>query len=135
MLSFLENLIAPVTDIIGKTITDKDTLNKIKADLQSQAINADSDLNRAASSIIIAEAQGESAVQRNWRPHLMYLIMGLLVWNGVAVPVINELFGTTLPILEAWKAIPGEMWTLLQIGLGGYIVGRTGEKIAANWKS
>jgi len=26
------------------------------------------------------------------------------------------------------------MWNLLTIGVGGYIAGRSGEKIAENWK-
>jgi len=26
--------------------------------------------------------------------------------------------------------LPGDVWTLLQIGLGGYVVGRSGESIA-----
>lgn len=84
----------------------------------------------AASAVIVAEAKGESAAQRNWRPHLMYLIMGLLVFNGVAVPLVEATFAVKLPILEAWTAIPENMWTLLQIGVGGYVAGRTIEKAA-----
>lgn len=131
--TFLSGLIAPVMSIIEKTVTDKDLREKLRAELTAQAIDSDSELNKAAASIIIAEAQGESAVQRNWRPHLMYLIMGLLVFNGVVVPLSEAIFKVDLPILEAWSAIPGEMWTLLQIGLGGYIVGRTGEKMVKTW--
>jgi hypothetical protein len=31
-------------------------------------------------------------------------------------------------------SIPDPMWNLLTIGVGGYIAGRSGEKIAENWK-
>ncbi|MCS7280543.1 MAG: hypothetical protein NZ583_02795 [Desulfobacterota bacterium] len=35
-----------------------------------------------------------------------------------------------LPSLE----IPPDMWTLLEIGIGGYVVGRSAEKIVKTWK-
>lgn len=134
MLGLLGNILGPVLGIIDKAVPDKDLREKLKAELTREALDADSELNKAAASIIIAEAQGESAAQRNWRPHLMYLIMGLLVFNGAVVPLVSAIWDIELPVLEAWSAIPSEMWTLLQIGLGGYIVGRSGEKIAKSWK-
>jgi hypothetical protein len=30
--------------------------------------------------------------------------------------------------------LPRELWNLLQIGVGGYIVGRSGEKMVDKWK-
>ena len=113
---------------IDKAVADKDLAAKLKMEMQVALLAVDSRELEAARSIIVAEAQGGSPAQRNWRPHLMYLIMGLLVFNGVAVPIAAA-YGVTLPILEAWTAIPSQMWTLLQIGLGGYIVGRSGEKM------
>ena len=65
----------------------------------------------------------------------MYLIMFLLVFNGMVVPIANVMFDVQIPILEAWTAIPEQMWTLLTIGLGGYIAGRSGEKMIKNWKN
>jgi hypothetical protein len=44
----------------------------------------------------------------------------IVIYNKFAAP----LFGWPIPILE------GEFWTLLQIGIGGYVVGRSAEKIA-----
>lgn len=134
MLSLISGLLKPVFGIIDKAIPDKSLRDQLKHDIQSQLLNNETALAKAASTIIVAEAQGESWMQRNWRPSLMFLIMGLLVFNGVMVPLVEVFFAVDLPILEAWKAIPSQMWTLLQIGLGGYIVGRSGEKIAKTWK-
>lgn len=124
----------PVAKIIDKAVPDKDLATKIKAEIQSEALKQDSELSIAGANIIKAEVQSDSFAARNWRPHLMYLIMGLLVFNGVAVPLTEAFSEVDLPILEAWTAIPSEMWTLLQIGLGGYVVGRSAEKVAKEWK-
>lgn len=124
----------PVAKIIDKAVPDKDLATKIKAEIQSEALRQDSEIAVAGASIIKAEVQSDSAAAKNWRPHLMYLIMGLLVFNGVAVPLVEAFSEVDLPILEAWTAIPEQMWTLLQIGLGGYVVGRSVEKSVKVWK-
>lgn len=125
----------PISKIIDKVVPDKSLRDQLKHDLERAALNQDAEFMKAARAIIVAEAQGESAAQRNWRPHLMYLIMGLLVWNGVAAPLITAFTGAEIPILQAWQAIPDQMWTLLTTGLGGYILGRSTEKAIKNWKA
>jgi hypothetical protein len=42
----------------------------------------------------------------------------------IYVKFIGPLFGLAIPELE------NEFWNLLQIGIGGYVVGRSAEKIA-----
>lgn len=135
MLNAILGLIGgPVASIIDKVVEDKDQAAKIKAELQAQAMDKNSELNIAGAGIVKAEINSDSAAAKNWRPHLMYLIMGLLVFNGVAVPLTEAFTEVDLPILEAWTAIPEQMWSLLQIGLGGYVVGRSAEKVAKEWK-
>ena len=48
-----------------------------------------------------------------------------IVWNYVVGPVIRIFTGTVITF-----ELPGDVWTLLNIGLGGYVVGRSGESIA-----
>ena len=131
-------LIPALSGLLGKAIDraipDKTEANRLKSEINAQLIQLDAKELDAAQAIIVAEAQGESPVQRNWRPHLMYLIMFLLVFNGVVVPIGNVMFGVEIPVLEAWDAIPGPMWNLLTIGLGGYIAGRSGEKMIKHWR-
>jgi hypothetical protein len=79
----------------------------------------------ARSKIIIAEAQGDSWLQRNWRPMLMCNFGFIITWNYVVVPIGAWAFGTAIPPVE----MPSDMWDVLKLGVGGYIVGRSGEKI------
>lgn len=76
-------------------------------------------LNAAAGAIIRAEAQSEYALAACWRPILMLTFGGLIVarWLGWSAPGISE--------AEVLK-----LWDIVQLGLGGYVIGRSVEKIA-----
>ncbi len=125
-------------DIVDQFVEDKDQANKIKAAIKQQieqnAHEEELTELKAQAGVIKAEATGKSTLQRIWRPVLMFVIMGLLVFNGVIVPLGEAAFAVDIPTLEAWNAIPGEMWSLLTIGMGGYIGGRSAEKVVREWK-
>ena len=93
--------------------------------LEAQAEKAEIAYREAQAKVIIAEAQGPSWLQRNWRPILMLTIVFIVANNYVIAPYIS-LFGYKSLALE----LPETMWDLMNIGVGGYIVGRSGEKIA-----
>lgn len=120
-LSLLSSVVAPVTKLIDKLHTSDEERLTIKAELfnmQTQlafrVLEYESQLLSSKSDIIKAEAMGASWIQRSWRPITMLTFLGLVVMDA---------FGW-LPFRLA-----GEAWTLLQIGLGGYVTGRTVEKV------
>ena len=94
----------------------------------AQATSAMLELSKLQSSTIIAEEQGESWLQRNWRPLTMLVFVAIIANNYLLYPYIS-LFWHSAPFL----VIPPDMWGLLKLGLGGYVVGRTGEKITKLW--
>jgi hypothetical protein len=49
----------------------------------------------------------------------------ILIINYIVAPAIKALTGVMIGF-----ELPGDVWTLLNIGLGGYVVGRSGESIA-----
>lgn len=89
-------------------------LTKIENEFLSKALEYETKLLDAQGRIVEAEAKGQSWLQRNWRPITMLTFLILVVCDS---------FG-----LLAFR-LSNEAWLLLQIGLGGYVVGRTGEKI------
>ena len=117
-------LVGGLFGVIDKAVEDKDQAARIKADLQTMVLTGQIKEIEAAASIIAAEAQGESWLQRNWRPLLMCLF-GLIIANNY---LIVPLFGT--PMAD----IPPDMWDLLKLGVGGYVVGRSVEKGVRVWK-
>lgn len=117
-------LLKGLFDIIDQSVEDKDEAAKIKAVLQQKVLDGQMKEIEAAANIIVAEAQGESWLQRNWRPLLMCLFGVIIGNNYLVVP----LFGS--PVAE----IPPDMWDLLKLGVGGYVVGRSVEKGIKVWK-
>ena len=120
--------IAPLAKIlfstIEKAVPDKDLQEKLKAQLQTELLQSHTEELKAAASIVEAEAKA-GWFAASWRPLLMYVLIFILVWNYILGPVIKIFTGTIITF-----ELPGDVWTLLQIGLGGYVVGRSGESIA-----
>ena len=125
--------IGPIAKLIAKTVDkavpDKDLKEKLKHEINTQLLTSGTDEMKAASKIILAEAQSGSWLTSSWRPALMWICIIVIFNNFIVMPFANAIFGTSL-ILE----IPDPMWNLLTIGIGGYIAGRSGEKIAQKWK-
>ena len=55
----------------------------------------------------------------------MLSIVAIMINNYILFPYLT-LFGVTTTMLE----FPPELFTLMTVGVGGYVVGRSGEKIA-----
>lgn len=72
----------------------------------------------ARAGIVQAEAASEHWLAACWRPILMLTFGGLIVarWLGWSAPGISE--------AEVLK-----LWDIVQLGLGGYVIGRSVEKI------
>lgn len=119
-LSFLSGAMKPIASIIDQVHTsdeERETLRleffKLQTGLATQAMEYEKQLLDSQSSIIIAEAQGGSWIQQNWRPITMLTFLVLVVLDSFGV--------LASPLAD-------EAWTLLQLGLGGYVVGRSVEK-------
>ena len=120
--------VAPLAKIlfntIEKAVPDKDLQEKLKAQLQTQLLQSHTQELKAAASIIEAEAKA-GWFASSWRPLLMYVLIFILVWNYVIGPVIKIFMGAVITF-----ELPGDVWSLLQIGLGGYVLGRSAESVA-----
>lgn len=136
-LPIIGNLFTKMLDIVAEVVPDKDLQLKIKTQLSEKIAAADFSLleKEMASQVqtLAAELTG-SKIQRSWRPHLMYLIMFFLFWLVIIVPVLGA-FGHVVPVKEALDSVPVQMWTLLTIGVGGYVGLRSGEKMVQSWIS
>jgi predicted MFS family arabinose efflux permease len=83
---------------------------------------------KAQKEIIVAEIKN-GWLSRNWRPILMLTIVAIVANNYIVYPYLS-MFTDNVKILS----LPDKLWNLMQIGVGGYIVGRSGEKIIETWK-
>lgn len=126
ILSALSPILSKVFDVVDKSISDKDLALKLKNELNEQLLKSGTEELKASARIVEAEAKAGWFVS-SWRPLLMYVLIFILVWNYIIGPLVKVLsHNLTIITFE----LPGDVWTLLQIGLGGYVVGRSGESIA-----
>lgn len=124
ILKALGSLIPSIGRTIEKAVTNKDLARQLTNDIEKLVLGIQSTVIQAKASIIVAEAQGQSAIQRSWRPITMLTFVFIIANNYIIVPYAQA-FGAPVPSLE----IPPGMWGLLTVGIGGYIGGRSAEKI------
>ncbi|MCS5549887.1 MAG: holin family protein [Gammaproteobacteria bacterium] len=118
----IAGIFKPAANLIDKLHTSTD--EKLQArghllDVQAAAMQRVFDYEReqikGQHRIVANEAKSEHLIVAAWRPITMLTFLVLAV-------------GDSLGLLAT--PLRDEAWTLLQLGLGGYVVGRSGEKIA-----
>lgn len=115
-------ILKPISDVIDHVTVSGDQkaalqLATLQAGMQAQTAcqNYEQSLLDGQQKVIAAEASSSNWLASSWRPITMLTFLGLVVCDS---------FG--------WLHSPlaPQAWTLLQIGIGGYTVGRSVEKIA-----
>jgi hypothetical protein len=120
MIQALIPALAPILgSVIKSRFPDPAEAAKAEAELQAQLWQNAQQLNAAAADIIKTEAASGQWLASNWRPITMLVFVGLIVarWFGWAAPGLSE--------AEYLK-----LWSIVEFGLGGYVVARSVEKIA-----
>ena len=111
-----------VLDIVDDVVEDKDEANKLKFQIQKKLMESKTTELEAQAKIVLAEAQG-SWLQRSWRPLLMVIFAGLVVahWFGFTAENIPE-------------SVQNSLLNIVMVGVGGYVAGRSAERVADKWK-
>jgi len=139
MLPIVGDLITAGTNLI-KSYFPPDLSPEQKAKLEQGLAEAQNQLTtniikysenelKQRANIIKAEAQGESWIQKSWRPITMLVFVFIIANNYILFPYIS-LFGGKATALD----IPPDMWDLLKLGLSGYVIGRSVEKGIKHFK-
>lgn len=117
-------LLSNLAGEIGKIVEALAVSSKEKKVLKSSIVQAvvghlDEEM-RGRAAIVESETKG-IWLQRAWRPIVM-LVFTFIVLLGVfmEIPLLGD---------------DSQFWSLLELGLGGYVIGRSAEKITAGiWK-
>jgi hypothetical protein len=122
IFNLIGSIFQPASKLIDELHTSEEEKLKLKSKMheaellmQEKVLGYEKALMDAQVNILKAEAQGSSWIQRNWRPVTMLTFLVLIVCDAFGLLTFR---------------LADEAWTLLQIGLGGYVVGRSAEKIA-----
>jgi hypothetical protein len=123
MIAALIPILGPLLGQVVKSVfpNAEDELKRLELQNQIQLalINNSAAIETAAASIVRAEAESEHWLTASWRPILMLVFGGLIVarWFGLTAPGITE-------------AVELKLWSILEVGIGGYVIGRSVEKAA-----
>jgi len=107
--------------VTGKSIEDPDK----KAELLMKLKEAELATEELQAKVIESEAKSEHILTSTWRPVTMLVFVFIIANNYILVPYLTA-FGLKIPTLT----LTADMWELLKIGLGGYVIGRSAEKVA-----
>jgi hypothetical protein len=111
-------LLPAIIGLLTKVIPDPQAQQDAKLKLLAMQQAGELSEITAHINVILAEAQG-NFLQRSWRPIMMLFFGGLIGarWFGYSAPNMSE-----AEVLE--------LWGIVKIGIGGYTIGRSVEKIA-----
>jgi hypothetical protein len=131
-LGFLDSAFQTVRGLVDDVTTSDEEKKKALAKLEKVRNKARQDarehienITEQKKEVLLGEIEGESWLQRNWRPLLMLALTLILVNNFILAPYINALAGPEYSIVLEF---PSQFWNLLTVGVGGYIGARTYEK-------
>lgn len=120
--TIVTNIFKPVSDVVESfnlTEREKEKYHTaaigMQFDLASKIIELEKKELEAKEKILEAEIAGKSWIQRAWRPITMLTFLCLIVLDAFNL----------LP-----SPLPPQAWTLLTIGMSGFLGSRSVEKIA-----
>ena len=118
-IPIIGDIVKEVGSTVREAIPDRDQADRLVTQITEVFIKHEGELAKQQGETIRAEVASKSWLARNWRPMTMMIFVGLVAahWLGFTAPNITE--AEVLSLLN-----------LVKIGLGGYVVGRSAEKIA-----
>ncbi len=120
----------PINKVIASYVSDLELRRKLQAELETNLITHLGKSLELEQAIVLAEVKSEHWLTRSWRPILMMVLIGFLIFVGLVLPLMDLFVGYEIAFNPRWKALPEGFWQFLSVGVGGYIGGRSLEKIA-----
>lgn len=126
LTELIAGIFKPAAELVDDLHTSKEEkldakarLLAVQATVMDTALSYERDTLRARASIVEAEAKSEHWLTSTWRPITMLTMLALTVGDalGILPNPLNE-----------------QAWALLHLGLGGYVVGRSVEKVVKEVK-
>jgi len=123
MLPILGILAPLIGSVIDKAIPDKNAAEKAKTAITTQIISNGAEIEKAAAAVVLAEAKSDNWLVSSWRPITALVFVGLIVsrWLGWTAPGMSE-------------AEYLEVYDIIKIMIGGYVISRGAEKGVKVWK-
>jgi len=131
VLSLVTDIFKPAADLIDNLHTSEEEKMEQKFNLlqlQAAAVDSATQYNQklfeGQAKIVNSEAASGNWLAASWRPITMLTFVAI---------VVAKFLGYDSPNMSPEDY--SHLWTLIEIGLGGYVVGRSVEKAVKTWKN
>ena len=133
--SIISGLSGPLGQVAERYFDNKDDQQAFKNAVELEILKNQKEFQDLSANIVLAEAKSEHKLTSIWRPATMLLFAMVIAINILIIPyiIIPILWLAGVPVPE-FMPIPEQVWTLITVGLGGYVGGRSGEKMVKAWK-
>ena len=131
MLGLLTLLTPILGDVLKKVVPDTTKHKELEGEIKLALLSHTDSLEKMRGEIVLAEAKSSSWITASWRPLLMMVAICIIAVNYLVFPLVAIGYPS---IMDNLLELPDQLWNLLTLGVGGYIVGRSGEKMIDNFK-
>lgn len=114
----ISEAIKAVGDVVDNVVTNDEERQKAKKELTEVVTKFTTDIAASQAEVLKVELSG-NWLQRSWRPVIMLAFGFIVLYEFFFARVFN------LPL----SGLPDRFFDLLEIGLGGYVIGRSVEKV------
>ena len=120
----LETALKVFAPVIDAVLPDKAARDAAKLKMAEMYQNGEMALIQSQSNVIMSEANGEGYLQKNWRPITMLTFVALVVAMALGFTADGLTPELQMKLLD-----------IIQVGLGGYVIGRSAEKVMKAYKA
>jgi hypothetical protein len=120
MFAAIPAIIAAVSGILNRIIPDADKRMEVEGEIQRALIANQAAIYDAMKEVMAADSASESVLTRNARPIVVMWCLVMITWV-----VVSPMFGLQVATIAAIKAVPSDLWNLVMVGIGGYILAKS----------
>jgi hypothetical protein len=122
MLQVLLPILGTIGSQVAKSLfpdpADENKRQELQNQMTIEVMKQAQAIEQAAADIVKTEAASSHWLAANWRPLLMLTFGSLIVARWL---------GWTAPNLQPEEYL--KLWDIVELGLGGYVIGRSAEKV------
>lgn len=125
-------LLGKLVDLYKSYNAKQVTESQLRRDIEKVILGTFSEVSKTQADVIMAEMQAEGWLQRNWRPITAVCFAFIVFFYGILLPIAVDWFGA--PPVRVGDQLLQWIMDAVMLCLGGYIGGRSLEKIVATFR-
>ena len=125
MFGMIDTILKLLDKALERFLPDPAQRDELKAEISKSLSEGAGEIAKAARDVMVADGANDDAYTRRARPTVVY-------WSVSFITAIAGLGSVEMagPLLNTLNQVPKELWDVMYVGIGAYVLARSGEKIA-----